>query len=187
MNGEWSYINGYFTPDECDFIISQAEKITAFDGVIGDTGAIDNQWRRSTIRPILKDQNWQYLFDKVDQAVANINREWFNIAYDFLPGIQFASYNESNQGCYKRHQDVFLMSPTNTHRKLSFTVQLSDPTTYQGGELKFLDVAVHPNEENMRVRGTICVFPSIIFHEVTSVTKGIRHSLAGWYEGPRWR
>lgn len=187
MNGEWAYINGYFTPDECDFIISQAEKITAFDGVVGDTGSVDNQWRRSTIRPILKDQDWHYLFDKIDQAVASINREWFNIAYDFLPGIQFASYDELNQGCYKRHQDVFLMSPKNTHRKLSFTVQLSDPNIYQGGELKFLDVAIHPDETNMRVRGTICVFPSIIFHEVTPVIKGIRHSLAGWYEGPRWR
>lgn len=187
MNGEWAYYKEYFTPDICDKIIEQALLIPDKEGTLGPSSIrTDNDWRRSSIRGIFKDQTWSWLFDELDSLVKKANDYWFKVDYNYLPGIQFATYNSQNLGCYKRHQDVFL-APLPTHRKLSITVQLSDPDTYQGGDLKFLDVGQHPNPANIRARGTVCVFPSLIFHEVTPVTQGIRHSLAGWYEGPRWR
>lgn len=187
MNGEWCYFKSHFTPSQCDSIIEEALKIPAFDSVVGVEKRSDGDWRRSKIRPILKSPAWNYLFEEIDKLVYQANKEWFGVDYSYLPGIQFATYDSTDQGCYKRHQDVFFLSPKQTHRKLSVTVQLTDPSTYVGGELKFLDVGVHPKEENMRLQGTVCVFPSLIFHEVTPVTAGVRHSLAAWYEGPRWR
>lgn len=187
MNGEWAYYKEYFTPDVCNKIIEQALTIPDKSGTLGPSSIrTDNDWRRSSIRGIFKDSSWSWLFDEIDQLVKIANKQWFNVDYTYLPAIQFATYDSKDLGCYKRHQDVFL-APLPTHRKLSVTVQLSNPDTYEGGDLQFLDVGQHPNPKNIRAQGTVCIFPSLIFHEVTPITSGIRHSLAGWYEGPRWR
>jgi PKHD-type hydroxylase len=189
MIGEWAYYKQHFTPEQCNSIIKQALELPPRPSKLGaGAGAerIDNEVRRSTLRSLVRNSTWNSLFIEIDKLVAQANREWFQLDYKFLPAIQFATYDSVNNGCYIRHQDTFL-GPSPSHRKLSFTVQLSDPTTYEGGELKFWDVGQHPNPENMRAQGTVCVFPSIIFHEVTPVTSGVRHSLAGWYEGPQWR
>ncbi len=187
MIGEWAYIKSHFTPEQCDQIIQEALKLPEYEATLGPSSErIDNQWRKSTIRAIIRNSTWNYLFNELDKIVAQVNREWFQVDYNFLPAIQFATYDSETGGFYKRHQDVFL-GPLKTQRKLSITVQLSDPETYEGGDLKFLDVGQHPKIENMRTRGTVCVFPSIVFHEVTPVTHGVRHSLAGWYEGPHCR
>lgn len=71
-------------------------------------------------------------------------------------------------------------------RKISFTVQLSDPDDYEGGNVQFLD------EDNNsyfapRKRGTVILFDSRTNHRVLKVTKGTRKSIVGWVVGPRWR
>ena len=71
-------------------------------------------------------------------------------------------------------------------RKLSFTLQLSDPTDYRGGEVEFLD------SEGQRFlapkqRGTMIVFDSRVRHRVRKVKEGTRKSIVGWVVGPRWK
>ena len=71
-------------------------------------------------------------------------------------------------------------------RKLSFTLQLSDPTDYRGGEVEFLD------SEGQRFlapkqRGTMIVFDSRTRHRVRKVKEGTRKSIVGWVVGPRWK
>jgi|TARA_B100000085_G_scaffold241979_2_gene233112 PKHD-type hydroxylase len=71
-------------------------------------------------------------------------------------------------------------------RKLSFSLQLSDPTDYTGGEVQFLDNAgktfFAPKQ-----RGTLIVFDSRTKHRVRKVKSGLRKSLVGWVVGPRWK
>jgi PKHD-type hydroxylase len=71
-------------------------------------------------------------------------------------------------------------------RKLSFSIQLSGPEEYEGGELQFQkdDGSVYfaPKE-----KGVIAVFDSRARHRVRKVTKGVRKSLVGWVVGPRWK
>ena len=71
-------------------------------------------------------------------------------------------------------------------RKLSFSIQLSDPEDYEGGELEFLcgndEAFFAPNK-----KGTIIIFDSRTQHRVCKVTKGVRKSLVGWVVGPRWK
>jgi predicted 2-oxoglutarate/Fe(II)-dependent dioxygenase YbiX len=58
-------------------------------------------------------------------------------------------------------------------RKLSFSLQLSDPDDYEGGNVQLLDEAgqsyIAP-----RKRGTIVLFDSRTQHRVLKVTKGTR-------------
>jgi len=41
--------------------------------------------------------------------------------------------------------------------------------------------------KNMNKKGSLVVFPSYIWHKVSPVTKGTRHSLVIWYLGNPYR
>lgn len=71
-------------------------------------------------------------------------------------------------------------------RKLSFSIQLSDPDEYEGGNVQLIDESggtyVAP-----RKRGTMILFDSRTQHRVLKVKSGVRKSLVGWAVGPRWK
>jgi PKHD-type hydroxylase len=69
-------------------------------------------------------------------------------------------------------------------RKLAFTVQLSDPGTYDGGDLEFLPGGVIAMS---RTRGAAIVFPAFLCHRVSRVTRGWRYSLVGGALGPPFK
>jgi PKHD-type hydroxylase len=70
-------------------------------------------------------------------------------------------------------------------RKLSFSLQLSGPDDYEGGNVQFIDEA-GKSYFAPRKRGTIVLFDSRTQHRVLKVTKGVRKSIVGWTVGPRW-
>lgn len=73
-------------------------------------------------------------------------------------------------------------------RKLTFVLQLSDPSEYDGGRFEFGgNVPLQLDPKDFLPKGSILVFPSLFQHRVTEVTRGTRHSLVGWIEGPKWR
>ena len=69
-----------------------------------------------------------------------------------------------------------------TVRKLSATVNLSDPKDYTGGELqlRFYDQLHIFNDAP---RGSIVVFPSFMEHRITPIESGKRHAAVMWYNG----
>lgn len=76
-------------------------------------------------------------------------------------------------------------------RKLSCTISLNDPSEYDGGNLKF-DLGPHRTDRyyectEIRKRGSIIVFPSHLYHQVTPVTRGTRYSLVCWNLGNPFR
>ena len=69
-------------------------------------------------------------------------------------------------------------------RKLSITVQLSDPADYEGGDLEFFP---QPRQPAVRDRGAMIIFPSFIAHRVTPISHGTRRSLVAWVSGTTFR
>jgi PKHD-type hydroxylase len=72
-------------------------------------------------------------------------------------------------------------------RKLSMTVNLTDETTYEGGDL-MLDFGPHSAKGHYKIseareQGTIIIFPSFLYHCVSPVTSGTRYSLVMWSLG----
>lgn len=139
--------------------------------------------------------------------VERANRE--NFLYDLRcidgESMQYTQYGEgqyygwhndaglSNQ--YKpvsvgnRHDGLaqdFLNENTELVRKLSFVLQLSDPSDYEGGNLQLLDES-GKSYFAPRKRGTVILFDSRTQHRVLKVTKGMRKSIVGWTVGPRWK
>jgi len=139
------------------------------------------EYRRSKVKWLsdhadIKQKLWEY----VGQAANS-----FEILTSQAAEVQYTEYHASDGGKYDWHHDVDWNSGDIGDRKLSVVVQLSDPSEYEGGYFEFQDVE-NPKEE-MRDKGTILVFPSLLLHRVTPVTSGVRKSLVAWFEGPPWR
>jgi PKHD-type hydroxylase len=94
----------------------------------------------------------------------------------------------------------------NTVRKISCSIQLTDPSEYDGGEFELLSLK-EKKEENreeqlnldgynvmepiklphFKEKGSALFFPSFTYHRVKPVTNGIRRSLVIWLRGPKWQ
>ena len=101
----------------------------------------------------------------------------------FHEHIQFTVYEGDDKGFYRWHVDNNMQSDV-PPRKLSMTVQLSDPSEYTGGELQLHDGEVQTAVNN---RGHVVIFPSYVLHRVQPVTSGIRRSLVVWANGPGFK
>jgi PKHD-type hydroxylase len=67
-------------------------------------------------------------------------------------------------------------------RKLGITLQLSEESEYDGGDLEFMT-----SEKAPRARGAVVIFPTYMMHRVSKVTRGERYSLVSWAHGPPYR
>ncbi len=88
---------------------------------------------------------------------------------------------------YTWHMDSHQDPDIGHERKLSFTLQLSDPDEYEGGELEFRDHVTGEIRQAPKEKGVITIFHSDIIHRVKEVTKGTRKALVGWALGPPWK
>ena len=191
MKGEWCYFGKYFTPEQCSKILEHGLKIPAQDaklGVAGMSEYSDDAYRKSKIRFIQSDNpDFKWLFDELFKMGMQANKDWFNFHITNLSYIQLAEYDESYQGEYKKHHDVFWVNNDSYHRKLTCVIQLTDPNEYVGGDLELFELAEYPNKDELRQQGTAIFFPSFIPHQAHTVTKGKRYSIAVWFEGDKWK
>ena len=101
-----------------------------------------------------------------------------------IPKQVTLEFNRYDPGMfYKNHMDAALMGgvrgqPMRTD--LSFTVALTDPASYKGGEF----VAETPfGEERMRLEaGNAVVYPSNMIHRVEPIEEGTRWAAIGWIQ-----
>ena len=70
-------------------------------------------------------------------------------------------------------------------RKLSITIQLTDPKEYEGGELE-LKIGNKPMIMK-KDQGRLLMFPSFFLHQVNTITKGERNSLVVWITGSQFK
>jgi len=191
MKGEWCFFKSHFPADYCQYIIDIASKREPGEAKIGTADGVnkDDTFRRSDIWFVNRgDPELDYLFDELWKLAIRANQDWFDVHISKLDYFQIAEYDGERRGEYKTHHDIFYMNgDPYYHRKLSCVIQLSDPATYEGGDLTFEHVAQYPNAEDMRQRGTAIFFPSFVRHAALPVTSGKRHSIAAWFDGPKWR
>ena len=179
-NENWAWTQT-FTPEECENIIQLGLSLEVDRAKA--SGDPDNKIRMSKVSWIPSDAHNHWIFEKCTGLIQHTNNSYFNYDLTYIENLQFSIYNDSEKGFYGRHIDTEYES-TGT-RKLSFSILLSDPSTYEGGDL-LLHYKKDP-EPFKREQGVAAVFPSLMLHEVTPVTKGTRYSLVGWVVGPRFK
>jgi PKHD-type hydroxylase len=156
-------------------------------GFNGATAEVDTI-RKSEIRWInTYDEGNRFIVDTLWNFVTDANRDHFGFDLNYLRDIQYTTYRAEQGGKYDWHQDTFWLNPTLNHRKLSITVQLSEPQDYKGGEFEIDPEYGVLDQEVVKQRGTVLIFPSFLRHRVTPVTSGVRKSLVCWVEGPKFR
>lgn len=179
----WACVQNAFTPAECDLIIEAGKKIGLLDGRVGDEDKVKVESRKSKIsffNPV--DESIQWIFRRTTDFVNMVNKQFWNYDLSYIETLQFTSYTQKND-FYGRHTDQ--ANNTAQYRKLSFSVQLSDPNTYKGSDL-LMHVSTN-SLKTQRDRGTIIFFPSFTLHEVTPLLSGKRYSLVGWVCGPPFK
>lgn len=133
-------------------------------------------------------ENFRYDITDIDQATFQYT--------EYHPGQHYSWHvDDSNDDHYR--PETLVSSAHNAGgdfaylggeyvRKLSFSLQLSDPKDYRGGELQFYD-----NDKDTffasKDRGSMIIFDSRVKHRVRKVKQGVRKTLVGWVVGPRWK
>jgi PKHD-type hydroxylase len=173
----YSFWESVFTKEECEKIIDIGNQNLIEGSTIGNTNL-----RSSSIHWVFPENQNQWIFEKLNLIVQNINSQYFHFDLSgFAEGLQFTKYTAPD-GEYRKHTDRLFNIIT---RKLSITVQLSDPEDYEGGEFLLY------NEESPVIlpkkQGTVLVFPSFTLHEVKKVNSGTRYSLVAWITGPAFK
>jgi len=164
---------------------------------------LNDLWIYDLVHPFIQEAN----------AAAGWNWQW-----DYSESFQFTCYHgpggfygwhkdgaSDHFGAYKRYIHGVTPEPLKPNgnlpesyvtdpamvgkvRKLSMTLNLNDPSEYEGGNLKF-DFGHHSDGDQfyecteIREPGSIIVFPSFLDHCVTPVTSGTRYSLVLWCLG----
>ena len=197
LTNHYWWIPEALTPQQCDQIDLAAATIPQIEGIhFGDTGGD----RSSQI-------SWIY-----DESISEIICAWIRQAnkeagwyYDLqIPeAVQYTRYLEGDQ--YEWHIDgnqdqhaARKLVPTaknpiplnitpfpelqGTVRKLSATINLSDPQDYSGGELQ-IRCYDQLHVFNDAPKGSIVEFTSFIEHRVTPIPFGKRFAAVMWYNG----
>ena len=116
--------------------------------------------------------------------IKDANNTVWRYALTKMTPCQFAKYEVG--GFYEWHQDTApgLHEHRGELRKLSVTLQLSNHDDYEGGELQFWRGNRNHIIPPIKAQGSIIVFDSHVWHQVTPVTKGVRYSIVSWILGP---
>ena len=202
----WYYTN---LPEDIIKIMESDLSVT-FDAGMADSklqGDALNKEKRNSENTWIPTDHWVAGF--LWHFVMRANRE--NFLYDLTnidgeslqytrygPGQFYGWHNDAgiagaykpvsvgNRGNGQENVQDFINENCERVRKLSFSIQLSEPHEYEGGNLQLIDEAglkyVAP-----RQRGCIVLFDSRTQHRVCPVKSGVRKSIVGWVVGPRWK
>ena len=201
-NWYW-YFESLFWPEQINRIKELCETEEEIDASIGNN-EFNSKIRKNKVSWI----NNQELFDLVKPILFTVNKEsGWNYNITAHENLQYTTYY-GNENHYDWHTDTIANDKAllddypadsiikGTVRKISCSIQLSDPKEYTGGEFELLSSS--QNEEtgefgtkpislpHIKNKGACICFPSYTYHRVTPVTSGIRKSLVVWFRGPKW-
>jgi PKHD-type hydroxylase len=177
---------GGFNEQELNWLQQQAKNADTKANVGGGNVNSEtlNKIRRSDVSWLRKNAETEWLFDRLGHIVSSLNTQFYRFDLTgFGEALQLTNYDYSEQGMYGWHQDYGNVGGPS--RKLSLTLQLTDPSEYEGGNLQIMTAKEPVNVHKQR--GLVTVFPSYIVHQVTPVTQGSRQSLVAWITGPEFR
>jgi PKHD-type hydroxylase len=182
-------IENLFTDEELNRIVEIGDSLTRKKATIGaDVFPVSPEerhkdYRKCDVSYFSFDSDTQFVFDKLSFCINKENENNFGFdLYGFVESLQYTIYDKLGDH-YDWHVD--LSYGRTPYRKLTVSVQLSDPSEYEGGELQIKE----SNESTTlnKKLGAVSIFPSYTLHRVTPVTKGVRKSLVAWVNGKAFR
>jgi PKHD-type hydroxylase len=148
-----------FTTEELDAIIATGEKLTHQKATIEDQGelGVAENVRITRTAWITHKPETNWLYEKLWRIGYHLNQSIYRLDLTGLSEqLQYTVYESGEGGHYDWHVDHSTMTPM--PRKLSLSLQLSDPAEYEGGALEIR--AANSIETAPMERGTVIAFPS---------------------------
>ena len=185
MKVPWVLIPDYFSSDESEKVREYLRRNCS----MGEGGILSGNKSNSKIR--ISQVGWpshednEFLFSKISTTVKYQNQKNWGFELGDKVEWQLTHYTAAEFGFYQKHIDLNSNSNLEVERKLSITLQLSDPSAYHGGTLEFGAVS-HPSTKDCRQCGALLIFPSFLEHGVTPLLAGERWSLVAWFSGPNF-
>ena len=177
----YAHWDNLFTKEECEKIIDIANNKEKLIAKLSN-GRLDLNTRKNSIVWINHRDNIDWVYKRLTHAVTSLNERFFKFDLTgFIEDLQFTEYNAPDN-FYEAHID---RGQEHLARKLSISIQLTDPNQYDGGNLELL--YKKDTEIANRQQGSLTMFPSYTLHRVTPVTRGTRHSLVAWINGPAFK
>ena len=175
-----------FSPQQCQDIINMGHQQKAEEAKVGhkdkEGGGYDTKKRITTISWI-PFKALPEMYKVIERTMHQVNANHFGFEGMQLtePG-QFTHYLTG--GFYEWHMDNDVAGKHQPPvRKISMTLLLSDPATFEGGELEIMS----KGKTAKLKQGQAMFFASWLQHRVKPVTKGERKSLVMWFGGPSFK
>lgn len=172
-----------FTPEECATIRTMGNDLGLRDATtdLDDKGTQIQVMKRNCqifwVKP--KMEGWDWVFDRINEHGHALNGKRWGFDVRDVESIQYTSYGMGQ--FYAAHFDNG--TKTTEHRKLSISVQLSDPKDYVGGALRFW--SMNNKHTAPKDQGGMTCFPSYLMHVAKPVWWGRREVLVTWMHGPK--
>jgi predicted 2-oxoglutarate/Fe(II)-dependent dioxygenase YbiX len=174
----WKSVNKLFSTSEAKEIIKKGEDCELGTGTVIYKNKLNSIIRRSNIA-WLSSTEIKFAYDKVWNALCLLNKQHWGFEIDALQAAQYSVYGPFCHYFY--HMDLGTGADTDA-RKLSVSINLSDPSEFIGGRLTVVGGSAdgkYPPQD----LGTMIAFPSYLLHRVRPVWWGTRRSLVFWATG----
>ncbi len=177
----YGWVGGLFSDEELNEINTLAESLPPQTVVVGTQRQVMPEYNRSVMRWIEPSSDTDWIYHRITTQIAVLNSKHYR--YDLIgldEPLNYLTYSEEVQGHYFWHVDT-----GENFRKLSITVQMTDPAEYDGGEVE-INASGKP-QDLPKDKGKMVIFPSYLIHRVKPVTRGARSALVAWSVGPPFR
>jgi len=173
-----------FTQDEVDRIVALGDGLSPMRAQIAGRKENTERLRITRVAWMERNAEMEWLYVRLEEVVLRLNTEIYKYElFGLVEAFQYTVYDGEEGGHYNWHVD---MGRENVEpRKISLSLQLTDPLDYEGCNL-VLEAGDGPYVAE-RGRGTVVAFPSYVLHRVTPIESGTRKSLVVWVAGPEFR
>ena len=192
----------------CYRVIELGETLDFYHGKVStETGPeIVMGSRQDNIALIPSNPSTSWIYDEMWEIIKELNRRNWQFELNAIETLQYSTYHEGHFfGWHRDNVPAFYRklknASTEITRKLTISVQLSDPNEYVGGHFEVNQNETGDEESDNQAdasprsgeldltdlvspRGTITAFPSVFRHRVSPIRKGTRRSLVAWAGGP---
>lgn len=186
----WAVAQNVYPYARLDELIALGDSLPKASAIVGTGGddTVAKDIRDSSVSWIRPSPETKWIYDGLCVAARQLNKDFFGFDLNGVDNLQYTVYDadEKERPQYydwhvdRRGRGLGMNNP----RKLSMVLQLSDPLSYEGGDLILHNLfkKVVPKE-----KGLLFAFPSYSLHKVTPVTAGVRKTLVAWFCGPDFR
>ena len=173
----------------CSTLIEIGTSLQTQTGEIEEETRINTDLRYSHISWINVPELSSVMFEYFRKA--NAHAGW-NFDIRGIEPLQFSTYEPDMFYGWHTYTGLLFNSGTDETRKLSMSISLNEE--YEGGDFEFswgkpskpYKKRIIP-EPSLNKKGTILIFPSLLWHRIKPVIAGVRYSLVGWSIGPPFR